>query len=322
MAVGLAALIPASSVATPPPYFACLVTGAGDTNGPPFNVLAAAGLRAAERRGVVGREAHATAQAGYERELRACVEDGAGITIAVGYEMASAIDRVAAEFPRAEFAVVAVDVRTLPHRPPNVAGIVFREQQAGYLAGYTAGLWAAAHNGAAVGAVGALNIPPVERALAGFRFGAKRALPGLRVLTGYSGDFSIPARCARQALRQLARGSAVEFAVAGICGTGTFAAAHAKGAVAVGFGADPGSGAPWLLTTALERADVAVEATVLDARNGRLVPGKNVFFNVANGGIGVGAWSSRVPQAIRRAVSRQIALLAAGRVPGIPTTLP
>ena len=317
-----AALIPASSVAVQPPFLACLVTGAGDTNDPSFNLLAAAGLQAAERRGVVGREAHATAQAGYERELRACAQDGAAITVAVGYGMASAVDRIATEYPRAAFAVVDVDVRTLPHRPANVTGVLFREQQAGYLAGFTAGLWAAAHDGAAVGAVGGLDIPPIERALAGFRFGAKRAQPGLRVLTSYSGDFSVPAKCERQALGQLARGSAVEFAVAGTCGAGALTAARAKGAVAIAFGADPGSGAHWVLATALERVDVAVEATVLDARGGRLRAGKNTFFTVANGGIGVGGWSARVPPAMRRAVSRQVALLAADRLPAIPTTLP
>ncbi len=76
----------------------------------------------------------------------------------------------------------------------------------GYLAGYLAGLWAARRGGKAVGSIGGLDIPPVDRALAGFRFGAKRATPGLTVLNAYSGDFAVPSNCQKQALEQIAKG--------------------------------------------------------------------------------------------------------------------
>jgi basic membrane protein A and related proteins len=322
LAAALVTLVPASFAAIQPPFLACLVTGTGGPNDAAFNQLAIAGLHTVERSGVVGRAVHGTSQTAYARELRSCAQDGAGITIAVGYGMATALDQVATAFPRAAFAIVDVDVRTLTHRPTNVAGLMFREQQAGYLAGYAAGLWAAAHGGTAVGGVGALDIPPVERALAGFRFGAKRAHPGLRVLSGYSGDFTVPARCEKTALAQIARGSAVEFQVAGACGAGALAAAHERGVVGIGFGADQASLGPWVLTSALERADVAVESVVRSAQSGLIAGGKNVFFGVGNGGIGVGSWSPRVRPSIRSAVAAQVALLKAGRIPRIPTTLP
>ena len=85
---------------------------------------------------MVGRAVRGTSQADYMRELRACAEDGAGITIGVGYELATAVDQTATAFPRAAFAIVDVDVRTLTHRPANVEGLVFKQQEAGYLAGY------------------------------------------------------------------------------------------------------------------------------------------------------------------------------------------
>ena len=322
LVAALIALIPASSAAIQPPFLACLVTGSGGANDAAFNALAATGLQAAQGNGVLGRSEHGSTQADYVRELRACAIDGAGITIAVGYGMATALDQVATAYPRSPFAIVDGDVRTLAHRPANVAGLVFREQQAGYLAGYTAGLWATARHGAAVGAVGALDIPPVERALAGFRFGAKRAHPGLRVLTSYSGNFDVAAQCEQKALAQIAHGSVVEFQVAGSCGAGVLAAARAKRMTGIGFGAETASAGASVLTTALERADVAVETVVHEAHTGQLMLGKNGFFSVANGGIGVGKWSPRVPPALRSAVETQVALLRAGRVAGIPTTLP
>ncbi len=202
--------------------------------------------------------------------------------------MATAVDEVATEFPRAAFAIVGVDAKSLAHRPANVEGLVFKDQQAGYLAGYAAGLWAGRRDGSAVGAVGALDIPPVERALAGFRFGAKHAHPGLKVLIGYSGDFAVPARCEQQALTQIGKGSIVELQVAGACGTGVLAAARAQGVFGIGFGSDQAALGPHVMTSVLERADVAVEWAVRSARAGRVDGGKNVLFDARDGGVALG----------------------------------
>jgi len=315
-------LVPAAGSAASTSFQACLVTAAGEADDPALDGLSVAGLQAAEQAGVAGRVVRATSQADAISRLRLCAQEGAGITIGVGYGMATAVDQVAIEFPRRAFAIVNVGVRGLPHRPANVEGLLFKDQEAGYLAGYAAALWAKQHGGGAVGSVGALGIPPVERAVAGFRFGATRAVPGIKTLNSYSGDFAVPANCEQQALAQIAKGSVVEFQVAGPCGAGVFAAARAKGKAAIGFGADQSSFGPFVLTSALERADHAVEAAVRDARAGRFPGGVNVSFGAQRGGIGIGAWSPRVPRSIRRAVNAQYALLQDGRIPGIPTSLP
>ena len=321
LAALLVVVLPASPRAVQPQFLACLVTGSGGPDDPAFNRLAAAGLHDADGSGVVSRAVRGGSQADYTRELTACARNGAGITIGVGYVMATAVDQVATAFPRQAFAIVDVDVKTLAHRPANVEGLLFREQEAGYLAGYAAGLWAARRGGTAVGSVGGLDIPPVERALAGFRFGAKRAHPGLRVLSGYSRDFTVPAACEHEALSQIAKGSVVEFQAAGPCGVGVLDAARAKGIVGIGLGADQASLGAHVLTSALERADVAVAAAVRAARAGQLTGGTNVFFDARNGGITLGRWSPRVGAAIRRAVAAQFVLLKAGKIPGIPTTV-
>src|SRR4051794_29043854 len=51
---------------------------------------------------------------------------------------ARAIDRVAIGFPETRFAIIDVAHDGLAHRPKNVLGLVFSEEQAGYLAGYLA----------------------------------------------------------------------------------------------------------------------------------------------------------------------------------------
>ncbi len=321
LAASLTIMLPVSPAALQPPFLACLVTGTGGPDDPAFTRLAAVGLHAAEGNGLVGRVVRGSSQADYARELTGCARDGAGITIGVGYGMATAVDRAATAFPRAAFAIVDVDVKTLTHRPGNVEGLVFRQQEAGYLAGYAAGLWAGGRGSAAVGAVGALDIPPVERALAGFRFGARRAHRGLRVLIGYSGDFNVPARCEEQAFAQIAKGSVVEFQAAGVCGAGVLSAARTQGIFGIGFGSDQGSLGPHVMTSVLERSDVAVEAAVRSARSGHVSGGRNVVFDARNGGVALGRWSPRVPASIRKAVSAQLALLKADRIRAIPTTV-
>lgn len=317
----LGIVLPGRSGAATPPFSACLVTGGLNLEGPAFDRLATAGLRAAGRPVARTRVVRGSSQAQVVRGLRSCAEERTGITIGVGYGMATAVDQVATAFPHAAFAIVGVDVRTLRHRPANVEGLLFRDEQAGYLAGYAAGLWAKEHGGAAVGSVGALDIPPIEQAVAGFQFGAKRAYPGIKTLNGYSDSFSAPAACEKRALAQIEDGAVVEFQVAGACGLGVLAAAHAKGILGIGFGTDQSSRGSFVLTSALERVDVVVEAAIRAARAGSLVGGSNVSFGARDGGIGFGAWSPRASAALRRAVAAQYALLRAGKITGIPTTV-
>src|SRR5690348_18312407 len=98
--------------------------------------------------------------------------------------MDSAMDVVASAFPKNKFAIVDDDVTFMKHKPKNVEGLLFHEQEAGYLVGYAAGLWAKANNGKAVGSVGGLKIPPVDRYIAGFQYGAKKSDPGIQTLNG------------------------------------------------------------------------------------------------------------------------------------------
>lgn len=318
-AVALAAL-PAASAAGRAPFGACLVTASRGADAS-LDDGAAAGLREAEHLGVAVRLLRPASPASYVHDLGACVAGGAGLTVGVGYGMAAGVDLVATASPSAHLAIVGVDVRSLPHRPRNVTGLLFHDEQSGYLAGYAAGLWARRVRGRAVGAVGGIEIPPVDRSLAGFQFGARAAYPGVTVFVAYSHEVSGAAACAKVARNQLANGSVVEFQVAGACGLGAIAEARARNAVAIGSGADQSSLGPWVLTSALERVDVAVRAAILAARRNTLRGGANTVLGAAQGGIGYGMWSPRVPQTIRAAVARQYALLRSREVPGIPVTV-
>ena len=235
-----------------------LVTDIGGLNDKSFNHLAYVGLQHAQRAGIKGRVIQSHSDAEYIPNLKACVQSGADITIGVGFLMDSAMDTIATAFPNNKFAIVDDDVTFMKHKPKNVEGLLFREQEAGYLVGYAAGLWAKSHGGKAVGSVGGLKIPPVDRYIAGFQFGAKKADPGITTLNDYSQDFVAQAKCKEKALNQIAQGSVVEFQVAGQCGLGVLDASHQKGIFGIGVDADQGYLGPWVMTSALKRVDVAV----------------------------------------------------------------
>ncbi|HEX4680845.1 MAG TPA: BMP family ABC transporter substrate-binding protein, partial [Gaiellaceae bacterium] len=197
----------------------------------------------------------------------------------------------------------------------------FKEQEAGYLVGYAAGLWAKSHNGKAVGSVGGLKIPPVDRYIAGYQFGAKKADPGLKTLNDYSQDFVAQAKCKEKALNQIAQGSVVEFQVAGQCGLGVLDAAHSKNMFGIGVDADQGYLGSWVMTSALKKVDVAVNSAITAAKGGKLQGGKDVEFGAKVNGVGYGKWSPKVPASIKTAVAAQFTLLKAGKIKGIPAAV-
>jgi len=322
LVASLAAAVRGSSASAAPKAFsACLVTDIGGLNDKSFNHLAYVGLQLAEKRGIKGRVIQSKSPADYIPNLQACVKSGAGITIGVGFLMTDAMDAVASSYKSNKFAIVDVDVKGMKHKPKNVEGLLFKEQEAGYLVGYAAGMYVKATGGTAVGSVGGLKIPPVDRYIAGYQFGAKKADPGITVLNDYSQDFVAQAKCKEKALNQIAQGSTVEFQVAGQCGLGVLDAARSKKIFGIGVDADQGYLGAHVMTSALKRVDVAVYTAITSAKSGKLAGGTNASFGAKVDGVGYGKWSPRVSAAIKSAVAAQYKLLKAGKVKGIPATV-
>src|SRR3954454_8544945 len=144
--------------------------------------------------------------------------------------MADAMDTVAQKFPKTNFAIIDFSQSQMKHKPTNARGLLFKEQEAGYLVGTAAALYAKDKGGdQVISTVGGQKIPPVDHYIAGFQAGAKKANPGIKTLNAYSQDFVDQAKCKELALNQIAKGSKVEFQVAGQCGLGVLDAAKEKG---------------------------------------------------------------------------------------------
>jgi basic membrane protein A and related proteins len=296
-----------------------LVTDINQLNDRGFNHLAYVGLLRAEKKlGVKGTVLQSPSAQDYIPNLSSLARQGYDLVIGVGFDQAAAIDKVAIKFPKTHFAIIDVDQQSLPHKPKNVLGLLFREQEAGYLVGYLAGLEVKRSGGKTVSTVGGEKQPPVDRYIAGFQAGAKAADPGLKFLNGYSQDWVDTAKCKELALNQIAAGSKVVFQVAGGCGLGALDAAKQKGVWGIGVDADQSFLGPQVLTSALKRVDSAVYDTIQQVKQGRFKGGTNAVFGLDRDGVGVGKVSPKVPKSALkslRAIERKIIDHKLGSIP-------
>ena len=270
-----------------------LVTDIGGLNDRGFNALANKGLeRAKDDLGVGGRVFISKASNDYVPNLTAAARQGADLVVAVGFLMGDALATVAEQFPQTSFAIVDFSSADLKGKPANVKGLVFAEQEAGYLAGVAA---ASAADDGSVSAVGGQAVPAVVSFLAGYRAGAKAEKPGITVLQGYSQDFVAQDKCKELALNQIARGSKVVFAAAGGCGLGAISAAKDRGIWAIGVDNDQSFLGTHILTSATKKVDVAVFETIESVADSTFEGGSDTLFDLSNGGVGYGKVSPDAP---------------------------
>jgi basic membrane protein A and related proteins len=266
-----------------------VVTDIGGLNDRSFNALANKGRKDAQAKlGVETRVLISDSNTDYVPNLTTLAQQKYNLIVPVGFLMADATNTVASKIPTSDFAIVDFSAAGLKDKPKNVEGLLFKEQEAGYLAGYLAGLWAKDNDAKVVSTVGGQKIPPVDHYIAGFQAGAKKANPGIQTLNGYSQSFVDQAKCKEIALDQIAKGSKVVFQVAGGCGLGALDAAKEKGVQGIGVDADQSYLGPHILTSALKRVDVAVYDAIKRVQEGKFKGGTDVIHTVANDGVGIG----------------------------------
>jgi len=265
-----------------------LVTDIGGLNDRSFNQLANEGLERAESElGVEGRVLTSKSDADYVPNLTSLCQQKYNLIIGVGFLMAEAVEKVANKCPDSSFAIIDSSQEGTESKPGNLEGLLFKEQEAGYLAGIIAGNYAKDNGIKAVSSVGGQKIPPVDRYIAGFQAGVQSVDPNIKTLNGYSQDFVDQSKCKELALNQINQGSGVVFQVAGQCGLGALDAAKEQGAQGIGVDADQAYLGDFIITSALKKVDVAVFDTVKAVQDGSFAAGDTVF-DLKVDGVGVG----------------------------------
>jgi basic membrane protein A and related proteins len=267
-----------------------LVTDIGGLNDRSFNQLANEGLeRAKSELGVEGRVLTSKSDADYVPNLSTLAQQKFDLVIGVGFLMSDAMNTVATKFPDTNFAIIDFSQAALKGKPANVRGLLFKENEAGYLVGYLAALYVKDKGGdQVISSVGGQKIPPVDHYIAGYQAGAKKANANIKTLNGYSQDFVDQAKCKEIALNQIAEGSQVVFQVAGQCGLGALDAAKEKGVLGIGVDADQGYLGDHILTSAQKKVDVAVFETAKAAQDGSFKGGEDQTFDLKSDGVGLG----------------------------------
>ena len=269
------------------------IGGRGDGS---FNDAAAAGLdRAAAELGVTTAESSANEDGTNREEMLALhSEEGANLVIGVGFLFDEPMNVVASEYPETNFAIVDSVVDQ-----PNVAGLIFAEEQGSFLVGVAAALKTGTNR---VGFLGGVDIPLIHAFEAGFQAGVAAVDPSIVIDSQYltqSPDFSgfndpAAGRVASQSMYE--DGADIIYHAAGGSGNGTFQAAKeysesSGGKVwAIGVDSDQYNTAdeelkPYILTSMLKRVDVAVYNTIKAVQDGMFSSGPQRF-DLAVDGVG------------------------------------
>jgi len=299
-----------------------LVTDIGGLNDRSFNQAAYAGLKRAKADlGVEIRVVTSTKNSDYVPNLSSLARQKYDLIVANGFLMAEAVEKTATSFPTSNFAIIDSSQADMKSKPKNVNGLLFKEQEAGYLVGYMAGLYTKDKGGKQViSSVGGQKLPPVDHYIAGYQAGAKAANPAIKALNNYSDSFTAADKCKELALNQIADGSQVVFQVAGGCGLGALDAAKEKGLQGIGVDSDQGYLGDFIMTSALKKVDEAVYNAAKQQQDGSLPAGKDTVASVQTGGVGFGK-VNRVGAKYKAKVDAVLEKIKSGEISDIPNTV-
>ena len=299
-----------------------LISDIGKFNDRGFNQNQLAGLNKAKTNlGITALAKQSNSVSDYIPNMTAAVRQNADLVIAAGFLLADATATMAKKFPDTKFAITDYPVEAAPFADKkgkvlfnNVEGLTYAANEGGCLVGVLAARKAAAAGNKVIGAVGGLKIPPVDIWIAGYKQCAQLAVPGTKVLIGYSQDFVATDKCKTVAENQLSQGAEVVFQVAGGCGLGTIKAADEAGKWSIGVDVDQYKLGKRVLTSAVKRVDNGVYQAIQQVAKGQFAGGHDLLFNLKNGGIGLGTMNPAVTAADKAAINSYKARIISGQL--------
>lgn len=170
----------------------------------------------------------------------------------------------------------------------NVMPILFKEDEAGFLAGY-----AAVKDGyTKLGFMGGMAVPAVIRYGYGFIEGAEYAaaelgISGIEVMYNYTGQFAATPEAQSMAASWYQNGTEVVFGCGGAVGNSVMAAAQEKGAKVIGVDVDQSYESETVITSAMKMLSNSVYDGVKAYYDGTFPGGQTSVFTAANAGVGL-----------------------------------
>lgn len=203
--------------------------------------------------------------------LRTYAAQGYDLVFAHGFEFQDAAERVSSEYPKTVFIVTSGR-----RARGNVAPLIFRLEEATYLAGMVAGTLTRSN---VLGFVGGIELPPIRAAYQGWRNGAVAVNRKVRSREIYLNSFDDAAAGREAALALMRVGADMFHHNADAAALGLFQAVKERGGVyAFGSNADQSSLAPdRVLGSAVIDLPRAFLLVASEVRSGRFTPRVEVF---------------------------------------------
>ncbi|MGX9133721.1 BMP family lipoprotein [Rummeliibacillus sp. JY-2-4R] len=213
------------------------------------------------------------------------------LVFAVGYKLHDSVVEVAEQQKNAKIAIID----SVVEGQDNVASIIFRANEASYLAGAAAALQSKTGK---IGFIGGMEGDIVGGFEAGFVAGAKAANPKVKVDVQYAGSFSDAAKGQAIAKRMYDSGADIIFHAAGGSGNGLFTEAKERkkkdsnaDVWVIGVDRDQydegkvDDKTNVTLTSVLKRVDVAAEDISKQSKDGKFPGGKTISFGLKDDGV-------------------------------------
>ena len=260
-----------------------LVTDVGKVDDKSFNQSAWEGAQqAAQELGAQLEFIETTDATDYGTNIATFVDQGYDIVITVGFALGEATVAAAQQYPDVDF--IGVD-QFQGATVPNVAGLVFPEDQAGFMAGALAGLLTESDTVAAV--LGTDLVPPVVAYAEGYEAGVAHTNPDATVITTYHPGgldvaFTDPAWGADTSRQAIDQGADVIFGAGGQTGNGALAEIAKEGGEVYCIGVDTDQwdtvpeAQPCLVTSAMKLITPGVVELVTAAAQGSLPAGNYI----------------------------------------------
>lgn len=259
-----------------------LILDKGGRDDKSFNAAAYAGAaKAKDELGISLKYVEATDDGAIETTMRSFAAKNFDLIIGIGFSMAEATKKVAAQYPKLHFALVDGEVDAA-----NVRSLLFEEHQGSFLIGAIAGLTTKTNQ---LGFLGGMDVPLIRRFQMGYEAGIKKVNPKAKLITNYTGvsseAWNNPAKAKELSLTQYSQGVDIIFGAAGASNYGLFDAAEEKKALAIGVDSNQNWVKPgFVLTSMLKRVDVAVFQVIKDTKEGKF-SGSTERFGLKNQGV-------------------------------------
>jgi basic membrane protein A and related proteins len=257
-------------------------------------------------------EAHTPAE--QDEALRTFAAQGYDLVFAHGFEFQDPAERVSAQYPKTIFIVTSGS-----RARGNVAPLIFRLEEASYLAGMVAG---GLTKTGTLGFVGGIELPPIKAGYEGWVRGAKSVNPRIQSREVYLNSFDDAAAGREAALALVRAGADMFHHNADAAALGVFQAAkESPGVYVFGSNSDQASLAPdRVVGSAVIDLPRALLLVAEEVKAGKFTP-KEETFGLASGVIRYvpnPRLDSLVPAALKARVAAAADSIAAGTLLPLP----